>query len=108
VPQQRASFLVQALGTQSRVADLLEISRGQLDEWNRGEEAPSPEHVRELIDLDHVVARVLSWLGSETTTSWLNGSNVFLEGARPIDMLRARSSSEVVNGIDAEMSSAFA
>ena len=108
VPQQRAGFLIQALGTQRRVADLLEVSQSQLDKWSKGEEAPSPERARELIDLDHVVARVASSLGSEMTISWLNGSNAFLEGARPIDVLRARGSSEVVNAIDAEMSGAFA
>ena len=108
VPQQRVGFLTQALGTQSRVADLLEVSRSQLGKWSRGEEAPSPERARELIDLDHVVARVVSWLGSEMTISWLNGSNAFLEGARPIDVLRMRGSSEVVNAIDVETSGAFA
>jgi hypothetical protein len=108
VPQQRAGFLIQALGTQSRVADLLEVSRSQPGKWSKGEESPSPERARELIDLDHVVARVVSWLGPEMTISWLNGSNAFLEGARPIDVLRARGSSEVVDAIDAEMSGAFA
>jgi hypothetical protein len=108
VPQQRAGFLIQALGTQSRVADLLEVSRSQPGKWSKGEESPSPERARELIDLDHVVARVVSWLGPEMTISWLNGSNAFLEGARPIDVLRARGSAEVVDAIDAEMSGAFA
>ena len=108
VPQQRAGFLIQALGTQSRVADLLEVSRSQPGKWSKGEESPSPERARELIDLDHVVARVVSWLGPEMTISWLNGSNAFLEGARPIDVLRARGSSEVVDAIDADMSGAFA
>lgn len=108
MPQQRVSFLVQALSTQTRVADLLEVSRSQLDKWSKGEEAPSPELARELIDLDYVVARLVSWLGSEMTIFWLNGRNAFLEGARPIDVLRARGSSEVVNAIDTEMSGAFA
>ena len=108
VPQQRATFLIQALGSQSRLAELLEVSRSQPGKWSKGEESPSPAHARELIDLDHVVARVVSWLGPDTTMSWLNGSNAFLDGARPIDVLRERGSSEVVDALDAEMSGAFA
>lgn len=108
VPQQRAGFLIQALGSQSRVADLLDVSRSQPGKWSKGEESPSPERARELIDLDHVVARVVSWLGADMTISWLNGSNAFLDGARPIDVLRSQGSSEVVDALDAEMSGAYA
>lgn len=108
VPQQRAGFLIRALGSQTRVAELLEVSRSQPGKWSKGEESPSPERARELIDLDHVVARVVSWLGPDMTISWLNGSNSFLDGARPIDVLRVRGSSEVVDALDAEMSGAYA
>jgi hypothetical protein len=108
VPQQRAGFLIRALGSQSRVAELLEVSRSQPGKWSKGEESPSPERARELIDLDHVVARVVSWLGPDMTISWLNGSNAFLDGARPIDVLRVRGSSEVIDALDAEMSGAYA
>lgn len=108
VPQQRAGFLIRALGSQTRVADLLEVSRSQPGKWSKGEELPSPERARALIDLDHVVARVVSWLGPDMTISWLNGSNAFLDGARPIDVLRVRGSSEVIDALDAEMSGAYA
>lgn len=108
VPQQRAEFLIEALGSQTRVADLLSVSRSQPGKWSKGQESPSPESARQLIDLDHVVARVVSWLGPDTTLSWLNGSNAFLDGARPIDVLRLRGSSEVIDAIDAEMSGAYA
>jgi len=108
VPQQRAGFLIRALGSQARVAELLAVSRSQPGKWSKGEESPSPERARELIDLDHVVARVVSWLGPDMTISWLNGSNAFLDGARPIDVLRVRGSSEVIDALDAEMSGAYA
>ena len=108
LPQQRAAFLIDSLGTQSRLAELLEVSRSQPGRWSKGEETPSPAHARELIDLDHVVARVVSWLGSDMTMSWLNGPNAFLDGARPIEVLRTRGSSEVIDALDAEMSGAFA
>lgn len=108
VAQQRATFLIEALGNQSFVAELLGVSRTQPGKWSRGEELPSPQSSRELIDLDHVVARAVSWLGVDNAKEWLTGANAFLEGARPIDVLRQRGSAEVVDALDAEMSGAYA
>ena len=108
ISQQRASFLIETLGSQSRVAELLNVSRSQPGRWSTGTEQPSPQRARELIDLDHVVARLVAWLGTTMTLEWLTGSNAFLDGARPIDVLRIRGSAEVIDAIDAEMSGAFA
>lgn len=84
------------------------MSRSQPGRWSTGTEQPSPQRARELIDLDHVVARLVAWLGTTMTLEWLTGSNAFLDGARPIDVLRIRGSAEVIDAIDAEMSGAFA
>lgn len=106
--QVRANFLIQAVGGQTRLAELLEVSRSQPGRWSKGEEMPSPARERALLDLDHVLARATVWLGADTALTWLNGRNAFLEGARPIDVLRTRGSSEVIDAMDAEISGAFA
>jgi uncharacterized protein (DUF2384 family) len=50
---------------------------------------------------------MLLW-APKTALLWLTGANSFLEGARPIDVLRTRGSSDVINALDSEMAGSFA
>ena len=61
-----------------------------------------------LVDLDHVVARLLLVWDESLVTDWLTTANSFLEGARPIDVLARRGSTEVVEAIEAEAAGAYA
>jgi uncharacterized protein (DUF2384 family) len=106
--QARTEFLIEALGSQAELARLLQVSTSQPSRWRAGEETPSPQHGRELLDLDHVMARAMLLWAPKTALLWLTGANSFLEGARPIDVLRTRGSSEVINALDSEMAGSFA
>jgi uncharacterized protein (DUF2384 family) len=104
----RTGFLIDTLGSQAALARLLQVSTSQPSRWRAGEESPSPEHGRELLDLDHVMARATLLWSAKTALGWLIGANSFLEGARPIDVLRLRGSGEVIAALDAEMAGSYA
>lgn len=106
--QARTQFLVKALGSQASLAELLKVSISQPSRWAKGTEAPSPQRSRELVDLDHIVARASLLWPADVVHSWLSGSNAFLDGARPIDVLRVRGANEVITALDAETSGAMA
>jgi hypothetical protein len=62
---------------------------------------------RSLVDLDHVVARASIIFEPAAVWNWLFGSNSYLEGARPIDVLQIRGAAEVVRALEAAEQLAF-
>ncbi|HXH58186.1 antitoxin Xre/MbcA/ParS toxin-binding domain-containing protein [Iamia sp.] len=58
--------------------------------------------------MDHVLALALQVWTPEVATDWLTTANAHLDGARPIDVLRARGSSEVALALRAEAAGAYA
>ena len=106
-PDQRTSRLVEMFGNKG-LADLLGVSQSQPSRWKTGEEVPGPAVAPRLVDLDHVVARLLLVWDQSVVLDWLKGANRFLEGARPIDVIVTRGSNEVVDAIEAQASGAYA
>jgi uncharacterized protein (DUF2384 family) len=104
----RTEYLVSQFGGVTALADLLSVAKSQPSRWQRGEELPSPAKARELIDLDHITARARMLWEPEVVQDWLQGPNSYLDGARPIDVLRVRGSTEVLQALDAAASGAFA
>jgi uncharacterized protein (DUF2384 family) len=96
-----------ALGGGARLAEVLGVSRSQPTRWRKGEESPSPATAREMIDLDHVMARALMLFTQPVAIDWLTSANSYLDDARPIDVLRTRGSTEVIDALDALMTGAF-
>ncbi|PKQ24902.1 MAG: hypothetical protein CVT65_00850 [Actinobacteria bacterium HGW-Actinobacteria-5] len=105
---ERTGFVIEALGSVTAVAELLEVSKSQPSRWRTGAEQPSPAKARELIDLDHVLARALLLWTPAVAIDWLAGSNAYLDGARPIDVLRIRGAAEVLDALDAAAAGAYA
>jgi len=105
---QRTEFLITAIGSGAALADVLGVARSQPTRWRKGEESPSPQTARELVDLDHVMARALMLFSQPVAMDWLTSANSHLDGSRPIDVLRTRGSSEVIDALDATMAGAFA
>jgi DNA-binding transcriptional regulator YdaS (Cro superfamily) len=104
---ERTGFLVERLGGGTKVANLLGVSKSQPTRWRNGQEQPSPAKAREIVDLDHVVARASLLWEPEVVQAWLEGSNAYLQGARPIDVLQVRGVSEVLAALEAETQLAF-
>jgi hypothetical protein len=106
--QLRTQFLIESVGGVTRLASMLHVSKSQPSRWGSGAESPGPEAGRLLIDLDHVMARAQLLWAPQVATTWLNSPNAFLDGARPVDVLRTRGSGDVIQALDATMSGAIA
>jgi hypothetical protein len=104
--QERTTFLAEVLGA-ATLARMLGVSRSQPTQWRKGAEQPGPVAARELVDLDHVLARALMLFPPRVAVDWLTSSNAFLDGARPLDVLKVRGSSEVIAALDAAESGAL-
>ena len=69
---------------------------------------PDPDASAKLVDLDHVMALAAQTWHPAVVMDWLTTGNGFLEGARPIDVLLQRGSSEVIDALEASLSGAYA
>jgi hypothetical protein len=106
-PDERAARLVGVLGNKG-VAQLLGVSESQPSRWKTGEEVPNARSAPLLVDLDHVVGRLLLIWDQSVVFDWLTGPNGFLEGARPIDVIASRGTNEVVEAVEAEAAGGYA
>jgi len=105
---QRAATVAAALGSKSMLASFLSVSASQPTQWIKGVETPNPENARTIVDIDHVIARAgLLWTPS-VVSAWLVGSNAFLGGARPIDVVKTRGAEPVIDALDQELAGAYA
>lgn len=103
----RTKNVVQFVGNQTQVAALLGVHRGQPGRWLTGAEHPSAENARLVVDVDHVVARASLIWPRDVALAWMEGTNSYLDGARPIDVLKTRGSSEVIAALDSAMAGNF-
>jgi hypothetical protein len=106
-PDERAARLVGVLGNKG-VAQLLGVSESQPSRWKTGEEVPNARSAPLLVDLDHVVGRLLLIWDDSVVFDWLTGPNGFLDGARPIDVIATRGTNEVVEAVEAEAAGGYA
>lgn len=104
---QKVSALTQDLGSQRRLADLLEVSPAQVSRWRRGGgiDFVNAERV-DLLEL--VVAKLQRLYAVDAAEEWLHGLNPHLGDRRPIDLVRTGKAQELLSAIDAERSGGFA
>lgn len=104
----RVENAVFVIGNKSKFARLLGVNPSQPTKWISGKENPSPQNMREIIDLDYVIARAgLLWVPS-VIAQWLASSNAFLGGSRPIDVIKTEGATRVIEAINQELSGAYA
>lgn len=107
-PIERTQFLIDTVGGVTNLARTLGVSASQPSRWRSGEEVPSPEIASKLLDLDHVVALGMQAWDPGVVMDWMTTANGFLDGAQPIEVLRQRGSSEVIEALKATISGAYA
>lgn len=68
-----------------------------------------PENSRERIAADTALVRrrLETFLDDESVHSWLHGDNAFLNGAKPVDVIRYRGTEEVLDAADQEEAGAL-
>lgn len=105
--RRRLSWVTSVVGN-NRVAELLGVSRSQPSRWRTGAEGIAAANVRAVLDLDYVLLRLHQMWTPDVAAIWLDSSNSYLGGTKPVDALRQRGAADVVRAIDAEAEGAHA
>jgi len=91
----------------AQLADMLGVSRSQVTRWLRGA-GIDPLNAEKVDLLELVWSSLLRLYDKEAALSWLFGLNPLLDDRRPIDLVRAGRTEELMRAIRAERSDAFA
>lgn len=97
----RVQYLVDAFGG-AGLAAVIGVNRSQPTRWAKGDEHPGPAAAPLIIDLEHILARARLVWGDPSALTWLESPNSFLEGSRPLDVLRTAGPGIVLEALDAE------
>lgn len=97
-----------ALGSQAKLAAWAGVSRSQATRWADGQTVPSPGAARAVTDLEFIIARARLIWDESVITDWLHGSNAFLDGATPLEMIRRGRTSEVLDALTGDESGVYA
>ena len=102
---------VQALRTDfesgSALADLLGVSRSRITRWLKGA-GIDPVNAEKVDLLELVWSNLLRVYEPEAARAWLWGVNPLLGDRRPIDLVRAGKTEELMRAIRAERADSFA
>src|SRR6267154_5107887 len=88
-------------------ADMLGVSRSQVTRWLRGA-GIDPLNAEKVDLLELVWSSLLRLYEKEAALAWLFGINPTLGDRRPIDLVRAGRTEELMQALRAERSDAFA
>ena len=94
-------------GSGAAVADLLGVSRSRITRWLKGE-GIDPLNAERVDLLELVWANLLRIYEPEPAREWLLGLNPLLGDRRPIDLVRAGRTEELMRAIRAERADSFA
>lgn len=99
--------LSEDLGSQRRVAELLGVSPAQVTRWRKGGgiDLVNAERV-DLLEL--VLSSLLRLYPAEAAERWLLGINPRLGDRRPIDLVRAGRTQELLGAIGDERAGGYA
>src|SRR5215467_5856215 len=91
----------------AQLADLLGVSRSQITRWLRGA-GIDPLNAERVDLLELVWSSLLRIYDREAALAWLFGVNPVLNDRRPIDLVRAGRTEELMRAIRAERADSFA
>jgi uncharacterized protein (DUF2384 family) len=91
----------------ARLADMLGVNRAQITRWLRGA-GIDPLNAERIDLLDLVWSALLRIYERDAALSWLFGVNPRLGDRRPIDLVRAGRTEELMRAIRAERADSFA
>lgn len=101
----RLEALIQTLGN-NRLAAVLGVSPSQPSRWRTRKDQPSALHQQQIIELDHVMARLFSDMVPHAGLIWLDSHNDALR-TRPIDALALGDFNDVLGAIEIEEQGGF-
>ena len=103
---EKISALSNDLGSQRRLAELLDVSPAQVTRWRRGGgiDTANAERV-DLLEL--TISSLLRLYSPEAAEQWLLGVNPHLGDRRPVDLVRAGRAQELLGAIAAERAGSY-
>jgi uncharacterized protein (DUF2384 family) len=103
----KVTALSEDFHSQRRLAELLGVSPAQVTRWRRGQGIDEVNAQRvDLLEL--VMSSLLRLYPAEAAERWLSGANPHLRGRRPIDLIRAGHTRELLDAIAQERVGSFA
>jgi uncharacterized protein (DUF2384 family) len=104
---EKVRALSQDLGSQRKLAELLEVSPAQVTRWlhGRGIDSLNADRV-DLLEL--VMSQLLRLYTPSVAEKWLVGLNPHLGDRRPIDLIRRGRALELVDALAAERAGSYA
>lgn len=105
--REKVVYLTGTFGSQSSLAQALDVSRSRVSRWLRSE-MPDAQNRARLEALEYVLSRLSSTLGPDSARKWLQGFNAHLGNRRPIDLLRDGRVAEVIAAVEAMETGAYA
>jgi transcriptional regulator with XRE-family HTH domain len=103
----KVEALRQDFRSAAQLAELLGVSRSQVTRWLRGS-GIDPLNAEKVDLLDMVWSNLLRLYEREAALAWLFGLNPLLGDRRPIDLIRAGRTEELMRAIRAERADTFA
>lgn len=105
--KEKVRALSSDVGSQRRLAELLDVSPAQVSRWVRGGgiDALNADRV-DLLEL--VMSQLLRLYSPDIAKRWLTGLNPHLHDRRPIDLIRRGRAREVLDAINASRAGSFA
>jgi transcriptional regulator with XRE-family HTH domain len=106
-----AALKVEALSrdfrSQRRLADALGVSPAQISRWKRGQ-GLDEDNAERLDLLELAMSFLLRLYAPETAERWLFGLNPHLRNRRPIDVIRAGKTAELLSALRQEQADSYA
>ena len=106
-PAVKVEALSRDFRSQRRLARALGVSPAQVSRWKRGQ-GVDPDNAERLDLLELVMSFLLRVYEPETAEKWLFGLNPHLRDRRPIDVIRAGATAELVAALRQERADSFA
>ena len=78
------------------VANIAAVSPATVSRWTSGKALPHPRTQLVISDLRYVVDRLAEFYTPEETRMWLYSRHRLLDGKRPIDLIQAGASEDVL------------
>jgi DNA-binding transcriptional regulator YdaS (Cro superfamily) len=104
---EKVKALSKDLGSQRKLAELLDVSPAQVTRWIRGTGIDAVNADR--VDLLEVVmSQLLRMYTPDVAAMWLRGFNPHLRDRRPIDVIRLGHARDVLDAISQERAGSYA
>jgi len=105
--RQKVRAVSRDLGGQARLARLLGVSPSRISRWLKSED-PDPANRLKVEGVEFLMSRLLALYERETAIKWLEGFNPHLGDRRPIDLLAAGRTAEVLGALQSAETGSFA